>query len=175
MATTKRTREDEEGFETPGKRRKTSTSSAGLSQAAEISEEDRLLLRLKDEENLPWKEIAARFQTDMGKSFQVPALQMRLKRLRERLRVWTDMDVKALRMAHEYYMENKFEIIAAKMAEFGASDKWTSKQCARKWVEIEPSATPFITTQDDNTPSYSFTASPVEAPSYLPYHLHMPQ
>ena len=64
---------------------------------------------------MPWKDIAARFQTDLQKSYQIPALQMRYKRLRERMRVWTDTDRQALRMAHEYWAQNKFEIIAQKV------------------------------------------------------------
>lgn len=83
-----------------------------------MTEEDNLLLRLKDEENLSWKEIATRFQNEMGKQFQVPALQMRLKRLRERMRTWTENDVHALKMAHEHWLSQKFEIIAAKVNSF---------------------------------------------------------
>ncbi|KAL0256569.1 hypothetical protein SLS55_008964 [Diplodia seriata] len=169
-ATAKRGHEDDsEMAETSIKRRK-SSGSTGLQ---ELGEEDKLLLKLKDEETLPWKDIAARFQTDLGKTYQIPALQMRLKRLRERLRVWTDSDVKALRMAHDYWRDQKFEIIASKMMEFGASDRWTAKQCARKWAEIDPSATPFMTTQDEpQQATFSYTASP-ESTSYLPY-MHMP-
>lgn len=81
----------------------------------ELNEEDRLLMQLKDEENMPWKDIAAKFQSDLGKTYQIPALQMRLKRLRERLRVWSEADVRALRLAHEYWANNKFDIIAAKV------------------------------------------------------------
>jgi hypothetical protein len=84
----------------------------------ELSEEDRWLLHLKDDEELSWRDIAVRFQMDMGKAYQVPALQMRLKRLRERLRVWTDIDVQAIRMALEFWATNKFEIIAAKVPFF---------------------------------------------------------
>ena len=108
---------------------------------SKMTAEDDLLLRLKDEENLTWKEIATRFQTDMNKTFQIPALQMRLKRLRERMQVWTDRDVQALKMAHEYWVNQRFEIIAAKvcwlllilsplrtkprqMSDFGATLKW---------------------------------------------------
>jgi hypothetical protein len=80
-----------------------------------MTEEDTFLLRLKDDEGLTWKEIATRFESEMGKSFQVPALQMRLKRLRERMRVWTEGDIHALRLAHEYWMNSKFDIIAAKV------------------------------------------------------------
>lgn len=87
----------------------------------ELSDEDRLLLRLKDEEHVSWKDIASRFQSELGKVYQVPALQMRLKRLRERLRVWSDADVQALRLAHEHWERHKFEIIASKVSDSGLS------------------------------------------------------
>jgi hypothetical protein len=86
-----------------------------MSTQYELSEEDKLLLQLKDEESMPWKDVAARFHTDLNKQYQIPALQMRLKRLKERIRVWTDADVKALRQAHDYWAQNKFEIIAQKV------------------------------------------------------------
>ncbi|KAH7024302.1 hypothetical protein B0J12DRAFT_585524 [Macrophomina phaseolina] len=167
---------DEDPDVTGLKRRRSTTSSTGQGalQIQDLSDEDRLLLKLKDEEGLPWKDIAARFQTDMGKTYQIPALQMRLKRLRERLRVWTDADMKALRMAHDYWRDSKFEIIAAKMMEFGASDKWTAKQVARKWAEMDPSATPFMTAQEEpQQAGFSYTASPEGSSNYMPY-MHMP-
>jgi len=85
------------------------------SPQVEMTEEDTLLLHLKDVENLSWKEIATRFRNEMGKQFQIPALQMRLKRLRERMRTWTENDIHALKMAHDYWLSQKFEIIAAKV------------------------------------------------------------
>lgn len=99
------------------KRRKRSDSntSSAMQQQFELSDEDKLLLQLKEEESMPWKDIAVRFQSDLGKSYQIPALQMRLKRLRERMRVWSEPDVRALRMAHEYWAQNKFDIIAQKV------------------------------------------------------------
>jgi hypothetical protein len=109
----KRSREEDEEVTDEAKRRKRSDSTT--SGQFELSEEDRLLLQLKDEESMPWKDIAARFQADLGKIYQIPALQMRLKRLRERMRVWTETDVRALRMAHEYWVQNKFDIIAQKV------------------------------------------------------------
>lgn len=81
----------------------------------ELSEEDQLLLKLKHEENLPWKDIAREFETRLGRTHQVPALQMRHKRLRERLRTWTDDDVSALEAAYEYWEKSKFEIVAQKV------------------------------------------------------------
>ena len=90
MNALKRMREDEEYSEYGQKKRKRAPSTSG---PVELNEEEQLLLKLKEEENLPWKDIAVRFQTDLGKSYQVPALQMRFKRLRERMRTWTDTDV----------------------------------------------------------------------------------
>lgn len=81
----------------------------------ELSEEDQLLLKLKHEENLPWKDIAREFEVRLGRSYQVPALQMRHKRLRERLRTWTEDDVSALEAAYEYWEKSKFEIVAQKV------------------------------------------------------------
>jgi len=90
MNALKRMREDEEYADYGQKKRKRAPSQAG---PIELNEEEQLLLKLKEEENLPWKDIAIRFQTDLGKSYQVPALQMRFKRLRERVRSWTETDV----------------------------------------------------------------------------------
>lgn len=109
----KRSHDDEDDHSDHSKRRKRSESNT--STTIELGEEDRLLIQLKDEESMPWKDIAARFQSDLGKTYQIPALQMRLKRLRERMRVWTETDVKALRMAHEYWVQSKFDIIAQKV------------------------------------------------------------
>jgi hypothetical protein len=109
----KRTRDEDEEAADEIKRRKRSDSNTSVQ--FELSEEDKLLLQLKEEESMPWKDIAARFQSDLGKTYQIPALQMRLKRLRERMRVWTETDLRALRLAHEFWAQNKFEIIAQKV------------------------------------------------------------
>ena len=90
MNALKRAREDEETSEYGHRKRKRAASQSG---PLELNDEEQLLLKLKEEENLPWKDIAVRFQTDLGKSYQVPALQMRFKRLRERMRTWTETDV----------------------------------------------------------------------------------
>lgn len=167
----KRSREDEEETPDESKRRKRSDSTT--SAQFELSDEDKLLLQLKEEECMPWKDIAARFQSDLGKTYQIPALQMRLKRLKERMRVWTETDVKALRMAHEYWVQSKFDIIAQKMLEFGAQERWTARQCARKWTtELEP-ATYANFDQQVQQGFAPYTMSPVEPPTtYLPF-LHV--
>lgn len=115
VAAQKRKRDEEEQLETSsntGKRRKRTSSVV----SADLSEDDRFLVRLKEDEALPWKDIANRFQTDLGKNFQVAALQMRYKRLREKFRVWEEQDVKALHLAHEYWEKYKWEIIGAKVS-----------------------------------------------------------
>jgi hypothetical protein len=185
MGQLKRPREEEDSPDAT-KRRKRSESSA---IPVDLGEEDRLLIQLKDEENMPWKDIAIKFQTDLGKVYQIPALQMRLKRLRERMRVWSDADVRALRSAHEYWVHSKFEIISQKvsfssrflhfkslniqMLEYGAAERWPARQCARKLAEIDPGPTPY-TAYDHSTPSYTtYAMSPVEGPPFLPF-LHIP-
>ena len=100
------------------KRRRESLSSLlrspGLSSAA-LGVEDSLLLKWRDEEQLSWKMVAAKFQKELGRNYNVPALQMRLKRLRERLRAWVEVDVTALKLAHEYWEKNRWDIIADKV------------------------------------------------------------
>ena len=89
--------------------------------SADLNDDDRFLVQVKEEENLPWKDIATRFHTDRGKTFQVAALQMRYKRLREKFRVWEDEDVQALKLAHEYWEKYKWEIIGAKVSNHRSS------------------------------------------------------
>ena len=173
----KRSRDDDDVADSLPKRRKRATSNT---TQTELSEEESLLLKLKDEENLPWKDIAMRFQTDVGKTYQVPALQMRLKRLRERMRVWTERDVSDLPKS-SYEEENsspsrptgrrartslstlgavpirhhlhqglspllcsnhtqteKDGADTKQMLDFGATERWPAKYCARKWEELHP-------------------------------------
>lgn len=136
----KRQREEDSPADQTTKRRR--TSGTPHVAAIELSEEERLLLRLKDQENLAWKDIAAKFHAELGKPTQVPALQMRYKRLREKLRAWTPTDIQALVQAHEYWEKNKWEIISTKMIEFGSDERWPSRLCARKWDELNPEFDP---------------------------------
>jgi len=113
--TVKRTRdshEDEDATDANSRRRKRTCSVA----SADLSEDDRLLVQLKEDENLPWKDIAARFGSHHGKTFQVAALQMRYKRLREKFRIWQGEDVEALKLAYEYWEKYKWDIISSKVS-----------------------------------------------------------
>lgn len=110
-------RRDEEEHQLEGRNKKRRRGDSSVN-SADLTEQDRFLVHLKEAESLPWKDIANRFQSDKGKIYQVAALQMRYKRLREKFRLWEEQDVKALRQAHEYWERAKWEIISAKVSSF---------------------------------------------------------
>jgi hypothetical protein len=57
------------------------------------------------------------------------------------------------------------------MLEFGAQEKWTARQCARKWAEIDPAPTPYAHFEQHLQHGFApYNMSPVEAPHpFLPY------
>lgn len=59
----------------------------------DASFDEQVLIQLTEVDRLPWKEVMVKFRERTGKNMKVPALQMRKKRLVERLRVWTPSDV----------------------------------------------------------------------------------
>jgi hypothetical protein len=61
--------------------------------SGEMSYDETVLMQLTEVDRLPWKEVVVKFREKTGKNMKVPALQMRKKRLVERLRVWTPSDV----------------------------------------------------------------------------------
>ena len=61
--------------------------------SGDMTTEEQILMQLTEQQHLPWKDVALRFKEQTGKSMKVPALQMRKKRLIERLRVWTPSEV----------------------------------------------------------------------------------
>lgn len=120
-AGTKRSREDDDStyrmnggissYSSPNKRKRT------LSTATQsLSDDDRYLVHLKQEESLPWKDIAERFGEGSGKVYTAANLQMHYKRLRVKHRVWDDDDVRALRQAYEHWEKKKWDIIKAKVS-----------------------------------------------------------
>jgi hypothetical protein len=109
----KRTLDEDELQCEESRKRKRSDSNSTASR--ELREEDRLLLQLKEEESMPWKDIQGRFESELGQKHNIPTLQMRYNRLRARLRVWSETDVRALRLAHDDWVKNKFEIISQKV------------------------------------------------------------
>lgn len=115
MQAIRQSQEYEDANEQRSKKRRMTSSSMDAPPPPPLRDEDKLLLQLKDDQSLPWKDIASRFQTETGKVHMIPALQMRYKRLKERLQVWTDPDVEALKQAHEYWESKKFEIISSKV------------------------------------------------------------
>ncbi|KAL7269706.1 hypothetical protein RUND412_007616 [Rhizina undulata] len=122
----------------PTTKRRKSTSK----EAWTMSEDDNLLLQLKDEEGIPWKAIAQKFRDLNRGEFRVPTLQMRYKRLKEKMRVWDADDVQYLKEAKEYLEKQKWEIISQKMVELGCKKKIPASTCEKKWKEIDPQQPP---------------------------------
>jgi len=58
-----------------------------------LSDEHRLLLRLREVEQLPWKDIEKRMKKELGSNLKVAALQMRYTRLKNRMVFWSQEDV----------------------------------------------------------------------------------
>jgi hypothetical protein len=80
-----------------GKKRKESPSDYdAIMRSGDINPEEKLLLELSSRDKLPWKEVAAKFNKITKQTKRVAALQMRKKRLLERLRVWTNPEAVSL-------------------------------------------------------------------------------
>ncbi|KAA8575581.1 hypothetical protein EYC84_004718 [Monilinia fructicola] len=104
----------------------------------DVNPEEQILMELSQMDGVPWKEIAKQFNAATGKSMKVPALQMRKKRLCERLRVWTDCEERALTLAFEDYEKAKWEEIAKGMLNHGVQEKWSKEAVQRKYNELFP-------------------------------------
>ncbi|TVY75832.1 hypothetical protein LSUE1_G008562 [Lachnellula suecica] len=113
----------------------------------ETNDEERLLLQLTEDMQLPWKEVARRFNERTGKVMKVPALQMRKKRLLERIRVWTDTEERALTMAWEDYEKSRWDAISKGMLSHGCTDEWTKEAVQKKWNEMHPNAYQYPSTE----------------------------
>lgn len=57
------------------------------------------------------------------------------------------------------------------MLEYGAQEKWTARQCARKWAELDGLPTPIPQFEQQAPHTFTpYSMSPVEpATSFLPY------
>ncbi|PYI07318.1 hypothetical protein BO78DRAFT_95302 [Aspergillus sclerotiicarbonarius CBS 121057] len=114
----------------------------------QAEEEDAFVERLR-EQNLAWKVIREMFREKFHKDASEARLQMRmLRRRKERLARWDEHDVstcakavancqlindqviqiRLLMRAREYWEEEKYNVIAQKMKEFGAGP-YTAQQC----------------------------------------------
>lgn len=71
-------------------REKGTWSSTTYAAPAGLSEDDSLLLQLRQEERLPWRDIAARYQNEKGKNFHIEALELRCERLLQKFRIWEE-------------------------------------------------------------------------------------
>lgn len=69
--------------------------------------------------------------------FKVPTLQMRYKRLKEKMRVWEADDVGYLKEAKDAVTKEYWEMVSRKMLELGCKKKIPGVACERKWRELD--------------------------------------
>ena len=106
--------------------------------------EDQLLVHLRDDLGKEWRESAAIFSMQVGRTHSVPALQMRYQRLQKKLRQWDTEGVLLLRRAHAYWKMQKWDLISQKMNELAVmsvgtsplDSRWSAKGCAEKWHSL---------------------------------------
>lgn len=100
---------------TSNKRKRRRTNSATPIATKNLSEDETYLLHLKQTEDLPWKDIVARFKDDRGKVYTEAALQMKNTRMRQRSRPWEEQDVYALEEACKWWEKRKWRFISEKV------------------------------------------------------------
>ncbi|CAL3972373.1 unnamed protein product [Diplocarpon coronariae] len=87
-------REETSNCSSKGKRKAAPVDYEKLMACPGLSEQDRYLLQLSMRDRIPWKEIAIKYNKAFPlKAVQVPALQMRKKRIVERFREWSELKV----------------------------------------------------------------------------------
>lgn len=55
------------------------------------------------------------------------------------------------------------------MLEFGAAEKWTARQCSRKWAEIDPGPTPYTTYDHHLYAINQMNTVSMEPQHFMPY------
>ncbi|KAK2625527.1 hypothetical protein QTJ16_004839 [Diplocarpon rosae] len=103
-----------------------------------LNEQDRYLLQLSIGDRIPWKEIAIKYNEAFPlKTVQVPALQMRKKRIVERFREWSKLEERALALSYHEHDSNKWHKIAKGMHKHGCDYNWSVEAVERKWNEMQ--------------------------------------
>ncbi|KAH7403290.1 hypothetical protein BKA64DRAFT_445102 [Cadophora sp. MPI-SDFR-AT-0126] len=104
----------------------------------EITDQERILLQLSVRDQLPWLALRDKFNAMFpGKQMQAAALQMKKKRLVEKLQEWTDVEKRALELSVEKN-KGKWVNVAKDMKRFGAKLKWSSEACQKQWEDMRP-------------------------------------
>ncbi|KAG9241518.1 hypothetical protein BJ878DRAFT_545173 [Calycina marina] len=122
----------------PSRKRKNSRDADDFLLCGDMTPEEELLIQLSEIDRLPWKEVAVKFREKTGKDMRVPALQMRKKRLLERIRQWTPADERALLLAMQSLDHREFDQVAVAMLKYGCLEKWPKDAIQKKWYEMHP-------------------------------------
>ncbi|OJJ03562.1 hypothetical protein ASPVEDRAFT_739308 [Aspergillus versicolor CBS 583.65] len=103
----------------------------------QAEEEDAFVEGLR-EQNLSWRTIRDMFRERYNKDATEARLQMRqVRRRKERLARWDEHDVRVLLRARHYWEQEKYRLIAQKMAELGATTTFTAEQCEAQLDNID--------------------------------------
>lgn len=73
----------------PQRKRNQERQDRNVVPSQDMNGQEFILMQLTNPRSLSWKDIAARFKEKTGKAQSIPALQMRVKRLQDRLRTRT--------------------------------------------------------------------------------------
>ncbi|KAF8476772.1 hypothetical protein BDZ91DRAFT_787364 [Kalaharituber pfeilii] len=105
---------------------------------------EKLLLDLRDKKKMAWKDCAGAVIKETGKEIKVPALQMRLKRCKERFVVWEQTDIERLQEAAQQVenriQKKRLEWIAEEMMALGSAKKYSPASCDKKLKELAATA-----------------------------------
>ncbi|KAK0104443.1 hypothetical protein ONS95_004732 [Cadophora gregata] len=107
-------------------------------EGREITDQERVLLQFAVRDGIPWIELRDKFNAIFpGKPMQAPALQMKKKRLVEKLQGWTEVEIRALEASVERN-GGKWATVSKDMKRCGAKSKWSAEACQKQWEEMRP-------------------------------------
>lgn len=62
----------------------------GLISSPRLNDEEKLLVRLRKLDGLPWKEVLHRYNLECHRQYRSGVLEMRLSRLTKKMKVWVE-------------------------------------------------------------------------------------
>ncbi|KAJ5037528.1 uncharacterized protein L3040_007700 [Drepanopeziza brunnea f. sp. 'multigermtubi'] len=103
----------------------------------ELTEQERFLLKWSMRDQVPWKQITARYnEVFPQKVVKEATLQMRRKRLVDRLTEWTATEERALILSCQEHKSGQWPLIAKGMHRHGGKAKWSIETLRSKWTEL---------------------------------------
>ncbi|KAI9047806.1 hypothetical protein LZ554_008514 [Drepanopeziza brunnea f. sp. 'monogermtubi'] len=108
-----------------------------LVACSELTEQERFLLKWSMRDQVPWKQITAKYnEVFPQKVVKEATLQMRRKRLVDRLTEWTATEERALILSCQEHKSGQWPLIAKGMHRHGGKAKWSIETLRSKWTEL---------------------------------------